>query len=173
MFAVGLGIIVVILVMGRAARSARALAVFDQSGSVVLDARRGGTLSTGADGELTFTLEGVTIQMTANTDVRLDRLFKDEVVLFVPRGQVTITRSMDDQGSLHVSSDRVTGRADSGEAFTFINYDFQERVSVIPLSGSIDVFVNKALAATLPAENGKYLDLSELAPYGITELKIK
>lgn len=173
LFAAGLLIIVVILIVQRAPQATRSLSILNRSGSVTLDTSRGGTLSTGADGELTFTLDGVTVQMTANTDVRLDRLFKDEVALFVPRGQVTITRSMDDRGSLDVSSDRVTGRADPGEAFTFINYDFQERISVIPLSGSIDVFVNNAFASTLTAENEKYIDLSELAPYGITELKIK
>jgi len=171
--AFGLGLIVFLLILQRAPQPQRTLTVIGESGAVSFNAHRGATISTGADGQLTFIMEGIKVELKENTDVRLDRIFKDDVRLFVSRGQITTTRSNGDVGDFHASSDRVRCSADPGEALTFINYDFQERVSVIPITGTIEISVNGVPSMTLRAEDKKYADISELAPYLVTQLQIK
>lgn len=119
---------------------------------------RGSVIETGAQARALIDIDGTVLALSENTSVELKTLATDRLVLFVSKGRVAVSSPND--RVVHITSNEV----DSwflGGVMTFVNYDFQRRVSVIPLAATVCVRIHNGptLMATQP------MDISEMDPF--------
>src|SRR3990167_10138819 len=82
--------VLLLLVVNRANEPQVKLTTLQISGDVEVTDRRGGTVSTGEESGLLLQVGDAIVELSENTDVRLDRLFENDVRLFVARGRVSV-----------------------------------------------------------------------------------
>ena len=152
-----------LLVVNRTSEPQVELTTLELSGDVKVTDRRGGTVSTGEESGLLLQVGDVIVEISENTDVRLDRLFENNVRLFVARGRVSVSGA-----TITLTTDRV---AATGSDFELVNYDFQERVTVEPTEKDVTVVVNGTQTEILLADEYERLEISELEPFTITRTK--
>jgi hypothetical protein len=110
--------------------------------------RRGSVVETG-DGYLKLTIgeeteldqEPIVIWMAEQTTLELDRLFEDEITLRLTRGRIIISNIGDVPVTLDTNH---TSHKILDDVASFINYDFLETIHVIPLSGSVQVYIQQS-----------------------------
>ena len=157
--------VLLLLVVNRANEPQVKLTTLQISGDVEVTDRRGGTVSTGEESGLLLQVGDAIVELSENTDVRLDRLFENDVRLFVARGRVSVSGA-----TLTLTTDRV---AATGSDFELVNYDFQERVTVEPTEEDVTVVVNGTQTEMLRADEYERIEISELEPFTITRMKIE
>lgn len=149
--------VLVLLVVNRANEPQLEVTTLDGYGEIFGDFERGGTISTGEESLSVLQIGKAIISVGENTKIRLDRIFEDDVRLFVSQGRVAVSES-----AVTITTDRVSA---TGKNFELINYDFQERVTVEPSSGIIEVSINHQELQTVDAGKEEFLEISELPPF--------
>ncbi len=124
---------------------------------------RGSTVETHVNEKLLLEIAGARIGLYENTSLELKMLTSDRIELRITKGRIAVAARSSNQ-SITVSSNRVDATT-LGGSFSFVNYDFLQKVSIIPLSGIAGVVVNGESASILAGP----VDVSEIAPYELTE----
>lgn len=152
-----------LLIANRGQPPAFEIALPYQQGEVRAELKRGGLIETGPSSRAFLIIGQTKIGLYENTVLRLDRLFIEEPLeFFLSKGRLAIATP--DDHAVIVKTDRVKA---VGSAMSVVNYDFQERVSVIPLKGQVDILINKEQTVTLLTMDGLLLEVSEIEPFTI------
>lgn len=146
-----------LLVQNRANEPQLEVTTLESYGEIFGDFERGGTILTGEESWLQLQIGEAIISVGGNTHIRFERLFEDDVRLFVSQGRVAVSES-----AVTITTDRVSA---TGENFELVNYDFQEQVTVEPSSGIVEVSINHQALQAVDAAQGEFLEISELPPF--------
>ena len=136
--------------------------------SVGDEMNRGEIIATGEEYLRLRIGEVADIWLARQTTLELRRLFEDELSVLLTRGRMLVSHH--GQIPLRVQTNH-TSHAVLGDVVSFVNYDFLETIHVIPLSGSVQVFVEgtgEGLLTPLP------LSIHETDPvsYGTLEVNL-
>lgn len=101
--------------------------------------RRGETIETGDDEYLAIKIGAdLIVGMDERSRIELNRLFVDERTLQFPRGRIVVVSSS--QTPVFVETNKTVNTIENGKAI-FINYDFEQMVTVAPVTGSIQTHI--------------------------------
>jgi hypothetical protein len=128
--------------------------------------QRGQVIDSG-DGYLRLSIGlGVSIWLSQQTTIELDRLYEDERTIRLTRGRIVV----DHHDDLPLTIDtNFTSHKVLNDVVTFVNYDFLETIHVIPLSGSPQVYIEstgESLLTPVP------LSIHETDPVSYSQLEV-
>ena len=127
---------------------------------------RGSTITTLPGASALFDIAGTWIGLYENTTVTFNKLTPTRIEIAVPKGRIAVYSHTSNHRRVQISSAKVDALSIDGE-MSFVNYDFEQRVSVIPISGSVGIVVNNNDAQITQTP----VDISEKAPFAVTDTK--
>lgn len=140
----------------------------EQSKHQVGDAlKRGMVIETG-DGEfLTFRIgTDVLVSVDQRSRIELTRLFEDERVLRFTRGRIVVRNT--DKNPLFLDTNKTENVITQGEVI-FINYDFQQMVTVAPIKGGVQTHVKGSRDYLLVPSP---INISETDPFPLSQTTV-
>ncbi len=137
--------------------------VMDASG-VVTELRRGAIVSTGRGEHTLLEIDGTRIGLYEDTEIELTTLTKEQIELTVKKGRLAIDTLRAPDRAVTAQTQVVSATTIGGQ-MSFVYYDWQQRVSVIPLTGLVSAIINDQIGQISSAP----FDVSEVAPYAVTD----
>ncbi len=143
------------------------ITTLEEQGDVVATpdgaARRGSVVTTGKDARMLFQIDDALVALYEDTTVEFKTL-SGEIEIVVQKGRVAVSSGTQKDRPLVVSAGPIQ-TITFGGTFSLVHYDFQQRVSVIPLSGPVGV--------NIADESGQVImnpiDISTVPPYEVTD----
>ncbi len=128
---------------------------------------RGTILETGDNEYLAIKIgERIIVTMDERSRLELSRLFEDERVLTFTRGRIVVKN--EEKAPVFIDTHKTENALMKGEAI-FINYDFQQLVTVAPVTGNIQTHL-KGQKEYLLVPNA--LNVSETDPPSISQTTV-
>lgn len=114
--------------------------IFGESNLSIGEELQRGKIINSDTGYIKFTIANMmSLWLAPNTQVELQRLFEDELVVRFTKGRILVDHEGDVPLRIETNN---TSHLVLGDIVTFVNYDFLETIHVIPLSGSVQVSVD-------------------------------
>lgn len=128
--------------------------------------KRGQSVVTPSNGYLAFRIgEDIEIFMAANTEVVLERIYEDELVVHLSKGRLLVQS----QGEVPLKvKTNFTQSLVLQDVTSFVNYDFLETVHIIPISGSVQVATDSGENLLTPIP----LSIHETEPVTFEKLEV-
>lgn len=128
---------------------------------------RGQRIVTPGSGYLAMTIgNATTIYLAANTEILLERLYEDEIIIHLTKGRILVNAQS--RVPLTIKTN-FTKHVLFQDVATFVNYDFLETIHVIPLSGSVQVSVDSTSEQLLTPVP---LSIHETEPVSFEKLEV-
>lgn len=104
--------------------------------------RRGETIETQADEFVAIKIgSDLTVGIDERSRVELDRAFVDERTLKFSRGRIVVNSTS--QTPVFVETNKTVNTLENGKAI-FVNYDFEQMVTIAPVTGSVQTHIKGA-----------------------------
>ena len=124
---------------------------------------RGSIMETGASSELELYTDWIGLWLSENTKVEVRVLNETSVEFFLVKGRIIVSNSYPPKRPVTISTN-YTSSTFLKSVVSFVNYDFLQRVSVLPMTGSVTTSIDGAE----PFEIYTPTDISEAAPFAAT-----
>lgn len=126
--------------------------------------KRGSVIATGEDARVLFTIDGTHIALDENTVLEFRLLTDERIELYVPTGRVAVNSQNVDERAVSVSSAHVDAITVRG-SLSFVNYNFDQRLSIIPFTGVVGILVNDSEGYIIKTP----IDILDTEPYTVTD----
>lgn len=125
---------------------------------------RGSVIETDKGARALLDIDGTIIGVYEDTRVELKTLSHERVELYLPKGRVAVSTVRAPDRKVTISTNQIDATTIGGD-FSVVNYDFQQRVSVIPLLGIVSVAYNQDKGDIISAP----IDITETDPMTVTQ----
>lgn len=124
---------------------------------------RGEIIKTGDEARALLDIHGLKIGLDQRTDLKIEKIDEDRIRLQLIRGRIAIHKP-DPETKLIIATKNTEAIMMSGTA-SFVNYDFKETVSVIPIDSAIEIRIfEKEFVTERP------LDIHEVDPIDVSSV---